>query len=236
MTPKSKLPARRDTPENKRLHRALTQAAETGQDPYLAGVGSNMDLPFFTPNTMGTLTDEEQFRVTGTLTPDRIEPLLDLKQRLGDEAQSSVIIHMQEAMAQFPDEDFLETIMGQLTVLTSHLRGSNKDLAVTILEALRVEQETIACATEYAIDEMHKAVTVLRGTEPLALNSRHKRKIANDVPKAPQKVQVAPKKQGMTPESNDILNQELTVLLKDIKFNQKSSRPTWWPDLPKILR
>ena len=104
-------------------------------------------------NNLG-LTDAEYFRYYNTLPPDRIESLIEggiaLDQIKGAEA------HIQEARAQYPDEDFLEGVADVIREVAANVRGQNKAQLQHALEMLDDIAQMQLHASDYGRDELRK--------------------------------------------------------------------------------
>ena len=73
------------------------------------------------------------------------------------EAMSSADFAIDEAMAQFPDEDFADDVIGSLIALSKHLRGENRAELLKIMGELQNLADQVALSAEYGIDELRKA-------------------------------------------------------------------------------
>ena len=110
---------------------------------------------------MSNLSREEEFRLTGTLRRESIDELLDASSRL--EALGGVDAHIEEALAQYPAEDFLEGVKQRLGALMKNVRGANKDELQGIIEALDDIAQTTFYAADYGRDELRKALRTVKG-------------------------------------------------------------------------
>ena len=102
------------------------------------------------------LTAEESLRLYGRLSRSMVEDLLERSQGLED-AQGAEA-HIQEAMAQFPAEDFLSPIIERLNELRKNLRGANKEELGCIIESLDDLAQCTFNAVDYGRDELRKAL------------------------------------------------------------------------------
>jgi len=71
--------------------------------------------------------------------------------------------NIDEAKAQFPDEDFAHEEMRDLAALAKCLRGENRAALLKIAEALQARIDEQARASEYGLDELCKALNALEG-------------------------------------------------------------------------
>jgi hypothetical protein len=107
------------------------------------------------------LTNAEHFRLNGTLPEDRIEELLTLDAQL--QAVKGIDAHVEEAMTQYPAEDFLSGILSQLHALAKNVRGDNREKVVWIIEQLDDIAQCTFNAADYGRDELRQALKALEG-------------------------------------------------------------------------
>lgn len=74
-----------------------------------------------------------------------------------EEQFSSFLGVVQEAIGQFPDEDFLQDAIERIQDLAQELKGRNKEEAQSIASLLGDIQLASSNAAEYARTEIHKA-------------------------------------------------------------------------------
>jgi len=109
-----------------------------------------------------SLTDKEFFRMHGTLTSERIERLIELKDRDGWKQFSQRIGSMvQEAMGQYPAEDFLSEILTCLHNLAKRLRGDNKEAIQALAEKVDDIAQTTFNAADYGRSELQKVLDAI---------------------------------------------------------------------------
>jgi hypothetical protein len=118
-----------------------------------------MTLYYWGLNMCMNLTHEEYFRMYGTLTEQRISDLLDEASAAPN--VEGATIHINEGMAQFPAEDFLEPIKTRLIELQQNVRGANKDTLQGIIEALDDLAQITFYAADAGRDELQKALNDL---------------------------------------------------------------------------
>jgi len=109
------------------------------------------------------MTDKEELRLTGTLSRERIESLIDKSDSL--EALEGVDSHIEEAMVQYPTEDFLKQHRDQLRQLREKLRGNNRETMDSILESLDNLAQITFHASEYGMSELNEALSIIRATK-----------------------------------------------------------------------
>jgi hypothetical protein len=105
------------------------------------------------------LSNAEFFRMHETLTPARIEALLDGEMEIV--GIKGVGPHIQEGMGQFPAEDFLAGAIERLNNLAKRLRGDNKAELLGCIEALDDIAQTTFNASDYGRDELRKALAAI---------------------------------------------------------------------------
>ena len=99
------------------------------------------------------LTNREAYALHGKLDDARMEELLDLE----DEHQPTENEwHVQEASAQYPEEDFLQDNIKALQALAKNIRGDNKATLLGIIDSLEDIQKSQCHSTEYAREELGK--------------------------------------------------------------------------------
>lgn len=108
------------------------------------------------------LTAKEYFKLHGTLTPERIEALLDNEESL--EAITGVDAYIQEAMGQFPPEDFLHDIKTRLFELTKRIRGANKSDLSAIIESMDDALQCQFNSSDYGRSELRSARKAIAAT------------------------------------------------------------------------
>jgi hypothetical protein len=106
-----------------------------------------------------SLSPAEHYHLHGTLTPAHIEPLLDASAQLAQARAGAA--HINEAMAQYPGEDFLQQHLEQLQQLVGHMRGPNRDTLVLIIANLQTQIDSIANDAAYGRDELSKALDAM---------------------------------------------------------------------------
>lgn len=107
------------------------------------------------------MTNEEFYRLNGTLTPARIERILDAEKQV--ESFEGLEAHVSEALAQLPAEDFLEPIKSRLHELSKCVRGANRTEVLAIIETLDDLAQCTFNASDYARSELNKLTAALSG-------------------------------------------------------------------------
>lgn len=105
------------------------------------------------------LTAEEEFRLTGTLSPAKIEELLDTSAEVG--YIKGIDAHIEEAMGQFPAEDFLSDTISRLHEFARRLRGQNRSDLLGIIESIDDLAQLTFNAADYGRDELKKALAAI---------------------------------------------------------------------------
>lgn len=102
-------------------------------------------------------TAEEFYRLNGYLSKEYAEPLLDAQSKL--DSVSGVDVHIEEAIGQFPAEDFLSSVKSDLHALAKRMyKGDNKTELLRIIEALDDALQCQFYASDYGREELHKAL------------------------------------------------------------------------------
>lgn len=104
---------------------------------------------------------EEEYRLTGAVTGDRLVELLNIA--VVSAETDSVDAYISDAMAQYPAEDFLEELKKSLLALRKNLRGDNRETLGFIIEELDDLALTTFQATDCGRDELNKAAKALKG-------------------------------------------------------------------------
>jgi len=105
------------------------------------------------------LTNREAYSQYGKLTDERMEALFEVESAIDKLSDGEWCV--KEALAQFPDEDFLEVTIKNLQATYKKLRGDNKENLKEVIESLEKLQLSQARATEYATEELDKLATLL---------------------------------------------------------------------------
>jgi hypothetical protein len=103
----------------------------------------------------------EHLNLHGTLPLSEIEALVDRVEDIDSNDLSGIEIHINEAKAQFPDEDFLAEPIERLGELAKRLRGVNRETVESIVAELEVISAAQAAATEFAISEFKAAIKLI---------------------------------------------------------------------------
>lgn len=106
------------------------------------------------------MTASEFYRVNGCLSPEHIESLLDAENKL--QAVEDIDGNIEEALTQYPSEDFLVGIVDRLQELSRRLRGANREELNGIIGALEDIGMTTFYAADYGRSELKKALSVFR--------------------------------------------------------------------------
>lgn len=105
-----------------------------------------------------SLSLQEEYRMTGKLSDESISALLDAPPPV---KHDDIVPHVQEAMAQFPTEDFLSSIIGRLHELHKNLRGGNRETMQGIIEALDDVAQCTFNAADYGRSELREIVKTM---------------------------------------------------------------------------
>jgi len=111
-----------------------------------------------------SLSAQETYRMHGRVTRAQLENLLDQEASL--EGIGGVDGYIDEAMCQYPAEDFLEGHKTRLVELMKNLRGANKETMSGIIEALDDIAQCTFNAADYGRSELNKALKTLKEAQP----------------------------------------------------------------------
>jgi hypothetical protein len=106
--------------------------------------------------TTNHLTLEEEFRITGTLTAKRFEKLLDENALAQDVID--VDANIQEAMACFPAEDFMNPVRNKVHQMMARAKGSNKEALCELLEIVNDLSAEVFNSSDYGRQELRFAM------------------------------------------------------------------------------
>ena len=109
------------------------------------------------------LTDEEYFKVHGTLNTARIEGLLRMAVRMAVcvEGSEAVCPMIQDAIASFPDEDFLEPVITKLKVLWNKIPRQHRGELTRITAELEEVQTATLQSAEYGWEQLKSAESLI---------------------------------------------------------------------------
>jgi len=107
-----------------------------------------------------SMTAEEEYRLTGTVTGERLEKLLDCA--LLVENLDSVAGCIREASTYYPDDDFLYDTIRDMTRLTRKIKGANKDELFAIVQRLSLIAQNTAVSAELGIEELDSALDYIK--------------------------------------------------------------------------
>lgn len=105
------------------------------------------------------LTDEEYFRVHGTLNVARIEGLLRMEVCVG--GSEAVRPMIQDAIESFPDEGFLEPVITKLRVLWNKIPDRHRCELTRITAELEEVQAATQQSAEYGVERLESAESLL---------------------------------------------------------------------------
>ena len=117
------------------------------------------------PGLMGSMDDDHLIRVLECepaimRTPAEIELIKRLEAALEELAErpeaDAIDARVTEAIAQYPEEDFLEKLADRVFELGEKLRGDNKAEAHAIAKELTELGQTVANAAAYGAEELNQ--------------------------------------------------------------------------------
>lgn len=114
------------------------------------------------------LSHEEYYKINGSLSPKRIEDILDTQANLPPrEALNTVRGEIQESQVSGIGEDTLTDIITDVEYLTKWCKGENKSVAMKLLEKLRQMEIQMQSALEYHNEKVASAIECLDNIQGL---------------------------------------------------------------------
>jgi hypothetical protein len=110
---------------------------------------------------ISNMTAAEQLRYTGSVDRETLEALVETERYA--EAIRDIDANIEEAMCQYPAEDFLQEVLTSLHELMKSVRGSNRDAVQGIIESLDDIAQTTFNAADYGRGELRAALNAVRG-------------------------------------------------------------------------
>ena len=110
------------------------------------------------------LSNEEVFRLTGTLPPERIESLLDVSDIANDAAGICNLIHDGKVFSNHYDEEFRH-IQSALNVLKKSTRGENRKEVEALIEYVESFESSLNDNLDFSLDQLQQAETAIRKYE-----------------------------------------------------------------------
>ena len=89
----------------------------------------------FDTDKFASLTNEEYYALTGTLTPARIEELLKSEELA--EGREGILVYLDEASASYPEDDFLEGVVTNLIAIIKVTKGVRKGELQVLLDQIQ---------------------------------------------------------------------------------------------------
>jgi hypothetical protein len=106
-----------------------------------------------------SLTNEEYYALTGTLTPARIEDLLNSGQLA--ELQNGVGTWLDEAEASYPAPDFLEGVAGNLMDIIRVTKGARKGELQVLLEQIQDVVLSVSNDAEFGREKLQNVRSLI---------------------------------------------------------------------------
>lgn len=104
------------------------------------------------------MTHEEFYRVNGTLTPERIDSLLDEKGTLEAFDVREYVPCAQEAKGCFIGEDFMQEHLDDLKDIAKRLRGDNRNSLLMLIDRMESTIQEACQSAEYGASELDKII------------------------------------------------------------------------------
>jgi len=111
----------------------------------------------FDTDKFASLTNEEYYALTGTLTPARIEELLNAEQR--DELCAGT--WLDDAEACYPEEGFLEGVVGNLMEIIRVTKGVRKGELQVLLEQIQDVVLSVSNDAEFGREKLQNVRSLL---------------------------------------------------------------------------
>jgi hypothetical protein len=113
----------------------------------------------FDTDKFASLTNEEYYALTGTLTPARIEELLNSEQLA--ELPEGIKPWLDEAEASYPAPDFLEGVAGNLMDIIRVTKGVRKGELQVLLEQIQDVVLAVSNDTDYGREKLQNVRSLL---------------------------------------------------------------------------
>lgn len=110
-----------------------------------------MNLP-----TTNHLTLEEEYRITGTLTPKRIEGLLDVNMKM--ESIVGLEGSIDDARVSFPSEDFMNPAIRKIQAMIKNSRGHNREQLLELLQIIEDISTEVVNSADYGRNELGSVI------------------------------------------------------------------------------
>lgn len=108
------------------------------------------------------MTHEEFYRVNGTLTPERIDSLLDEQSNLESFDVREFTAYAQEARGCYIGEDFAQEHLDDLRDIAKRLRGDNRNSLLMLIDRLQDSVKEAVGNAEYGASELDKIISTVR--------------------------------------------------------------------------
>jgi hypothetical protein len=113
--------------------------------------------------SMINMTPEEEYRLNGVVTGDRLINLLDAATVV--ESADGACSQCQEALGCFPDEGFMGAEIDELDAFAKTLRGDKRDRFLETVNSMKSKLQDQEQAAEYGADELRKAIKTMKGPD-----------------------------------------------------------------------
>ena len=107
------------------------------------------------------MSNAEYFKYNGTLSAERVEYLLDLEDKAGNDVFKELSDECREAKPSI-EEDFLSDVVEDLQRLLKCVRGENRQLVADIIEQLEQKQTELRQAMEYTNEKLDEIFNALQ--------------------------------------------------------------------------
>ena len=110
-------------------------------------------------DALTTYSNQDIFRLTGTLPVARIEQLLDAEETA--QSLDGIEAHISEAKGCFAAEDCLADLINDIQALAKGMRGENRKALLALAETAEERQRELAQEGEYGADELRQALKAI---------------------------------------------------------------------------
>jgi hypothetical protein len=110
------------------------------------------------------MTHAEHYRLNGTLSPARCEELIEIADAV--DRTVDLTSGIDEALRQYPNEDFLQEAITDLGYLARGLRGANRTMCKDVIDTLELLQTETNYAAEYGREELRKVLAAATALQP----------------------------------------------------------------------
>ena len=104
---------------------------------------------------ISNLTIKEEFKLTGNLSYDRTQLLIDIYDKV--ELQRNAVVYLDTAKQHVPDEDFFDSLIDSATNLRDHTRGKNRIATQMLIDEIEELKKNMQIMMEELTEKLEKA-------------------------------------------------------------------------------